>query len=53
MGVILEAGATEQELNRISVRTMFGPASDLIENIAENLIEQASGNERDLLSKSL
>jgi hypothetical protein len=32
---------------------MFGPASTLIENIAENLIEQASGIERDLLSKSL
>jgi hypothetical protein len=32
---------------------MFRPAGDLIKNIAENLIEQASGVDRDLLSKSL
>jgi hypothetical protein len=32
---------------------VFRHASGLIKNIAENLIEQASGVERDLLSKSL
>jgi hypothetical protein len=43
----------EQALDRTAVRTMFRPGSDLIRNIAENLIEQASGVDRDLLSKSL
>lgn len=48
----IEAGEPEP-LNRVSVKAMFSPPGDLIKNIAEALIEQASGTEGDLLSKSL
>lgn len=49
----IEAGATEHPLNPISVKLTLSRASDSIRLIAEKLTENASGIERDLLSKSL
>ena len=49
----LETRTTERRLDRITVRSILSSASDAITLIAESLIENAEGEERDLLSKSL
>ena len=49
----IEAGTTEHPLNPISVKITLSRASDSIHVIAQKLTENASGIERDLLSKSL
>jgi hypothetical protein len=49
----IEAGTTEHPLNPISVKVTLSRAGGSIRVIADSLTENASGIERDLLSKSL
>jgi hypothetical protein len=49
----IQADAAEQSLTGTPARAMISPSGELIKNIAESLIEQASGTEWVLLSKSL
>jgi hypothetical protein len=49
----IQGDAAEQLLSRISVKAMISPPGELIKNIADSLIEQATGTEWVLLSKSL
>jgi hypothetical protein len=49
----IEAGTTEHQLNPVSVKVTLSRAGDSIRVIADSLSENASGIERDLLSKSL
>jgi hypothetical protein len=49
----IRAGGLDATVTGASARATFSPAAELIENIAESLIQSADGFERRLLSKSL